>query len=514
MRSQSPPSLECPDGTCRQNFADLDTFHGHWKEHRDQCPFPSCEIQPNSKYNFGRHCARAHSDHFVEYQSVHQTACKHLCGKLYSRANVSNLKRHEKTCCGHRSRRQPQDPAIRVNLVNDDATSATDQGSHYGRTSATVRFFSQTSASGTSEYSPSPDRRVSLEAARDFGCWRDSRPIVEAMEKLQQVLAGGPAAAAFKAFTVSLDNLGPFTQVSKHSSPGELYEVCEGTLIGQLDKTVDLADVQQDDRQSGMYGSVPERTLTPLSTSSKRRTDIGDADSLHPSFKRQKPVEIQGSDQTSTTLDEVENSDSFSYDHMVDVAAEVRLTYDCRQIDPLTVIKTINILRSDPHCDPISFHNDVFINILKSQIWKVFAYFRLMRLHQKITSLALLFVYRVMSETRKLNRNHNHNRKLGSQRRTIGLALILAERLYNAKVGNLFWAEMTGIPLDQIMIMENRFCAKISISLSVDETSKLSDTVDWLSGRHDEFRITSLQSNLARINGMMNEYLRDQSLHP
>jgi hypothetical protein len=336
------------------------------------------------------------------------------------------------------------------------------------------------------------------------------------MEKLQQVLAGGPAAAAFKAFTVSLDNLGPSIQVSKHSSPGELHEVCEGTLIGQLDKTNDLADVQQDGRQSGLsgtYGSVPERTLTPPPTSSKRRVDTGDADSSHSSLKRHRPVKTGGSDQTLTTQekygnqnitssseDEIDNADiySFSDDRMVEVAAEVRLTYDCVQINPLTVIKTINMLRSDPHFDPISSHNDVFTNNLKSQIWEVLAHFRLMRLHQKTTSLALLFVYRVMSETRKLNRNHN--RKLGSQRRMIGLALMLAERLYNAKLRYLFWAEVTGIPLDQIMSMEIKFCAKTSMSLSVDVTSELFDRLDWLFGRHDGFRIASLQSHLTRIN--------------
>jgi hypothetical protein len=35
---------------CRQNFTDLDTFHGHWKDHKE-CPFPSCEIRPKSEYN-------------------------------------------------------------------------------------------------------------------------------------------------------------------------------------------------------------------------------------------------------------------------------------------------------------------------------------------------------------------------------------------------------------------------------------------------------------------------------
>jgi hypothetical protein len=329
MRSQPLPFFECSDSTCRSILADLDTFHGHWKEHRDQCPFPSCEIRPKSKYNFGRHCARAHSDHFVEYQSVNQTACKHHCGKLYSKANVSNLKRHEKTCRGCRGRRQPGYTAIIVDLVDADPTSATDQGSHFDDTSGTVQNSGQSSETGTSQSSPSPDRRVSLEAARDFGCWRDSRPIVEAMEKLQQVLASGPAAATFEAFKISLDNLGPIIQVCRHSSSGKLNEVREAISAGRSDKTVDLADVQQRGCQSGMYDDVPERTLAHISTSSKRRISTGDADSSQSSFKRHKPVEIQGSDQTSTTLDEIEDTNSFNDERMVEVAAEVRLTYDC-----------------------------------------------------------------------------------------------------------------------------------------------------------------------------------------
>jgi hypothetical protein len=315
------------------------------------------------------------------------------------------------------------------------------------------------------------------------------------MEKLQQVLASGPAAATFEAFKISLDNLGPIIQVCRHSSSGKLNEVREAISAGRSDKTVDLADVQQRGCQSDMYDDVPERTLAHISTSSKRRISTGDADSSQSSFKRHTPVEIQGSDQTSTTLDEIEDTNSFNDERMVEVAAEVRLTYDCFWINPLTVIKTINMLRSDPHFDPTLPYNDVFMNNFKLRFWQVLEHFRLMMLHKKITSLALLFVYRVMSETHKLNRNHN--RKLGSQRRMIGLALMLAERLYYAKLRNLFWAEVTGIPSDQIMIMQNEFCAKTK----VDDMSKLFDRVDWLFGRHDRFRITSLQSNLTRIDG-------------
>lgn len=128
MSSQSASPFDyhdCPDTTCGQSFATLDAFHKHWTRHRGRCPFPECETPIRSKYNFGRHCARKHSDYFIEYQHVEMTACKYHCGKVYSKANVSNLRRHEKTCSQKRDRQQPVDGDLRSPTVEENIHSST-----------------------------------------------------------------------------------------------------------------------------------------------------------------------------------------------------------------------------------------------------------------------------------------------------------------------------------------------------------------------------------------------------
>jgi hypothetical protein len=100
IRSDISCPLPCLDRDCGQTFANPNAFFEHWKRHI-RCPFPSCVKSVKSKFDFERHCQRKHVDYFPELWSVKKTACKHHCGKLFTKANVSNLKRHEKTCRGN-----------------------------------------------------------------------------------------------------------------------------------------------------------------------------------------------------------------------------------------------------------------------------------------------------------------------------------------------------------------------------------------------------------------------------
>jgi hypothetical protein len=185
---RSPGPYECPDSTCGQDFADLDAFYKHWTQHRKQCPFPSCVTRIDSKYNFGRHWARKHADHFTSHQSFEKTACKQHCGKLYSKANVSNLRRHEKTCRANRDQIRPPDSAIKVISADGDATSATDRDTHHVDAPNPLHDIDEYSRDSRSQDVPSPDqpgfvflhspdKRIS-----SAGCWRESKPIVEAVK--------------------------------------------------------------------------------------------------------------------------------------------------------------------------------------------------------------------------------------------------------------------------------------------------------------------------------------------
>lgn len=253
-RSSTPHG--CPDSTCGQNFADLDAFYKHWSRHKDQCPFLTCNTRINSKYNFGRHCARKHGDYFHEYRIIDRTACKHHCGKLYSQADVSNLRRHERTCRGDRTQRQPQDPTIRVDLVDGDLTSATNQSSHWDDTPEVVHESVGSSRSGTHYDSLSSGQLAlvkthgphgAIDPARDAGCWQDSRPVVEAVTSLERFLADGPAADALQAFTIFLDNLGPSVNIPRLSNLTVLNDPPE-----RLDQSVDSDSVQQGGSERSM----------------------------------------------------------------------------------------------------------------------------------------------------------------------------------------------------------------------------------------------------------------------
>jgi hypothetical protein len=256
VRFQSPNAYGCPDSTCGQNFADPTTFYKHWTRHKDECPFPTCKTRIHSKYNFERHCARKHGDYLPEFRGVEKTACKHQCGKLYCKADISNLRRHERTCRGDRIRRQPQNPTTRVDLVDGDLTSAINQSSHWVDTPEAVHESVEFSRSGSHHDSLSSSQLAlvkthslhrAIDPARDAGCWRDSRPVVKAIISLERFLADGPAADALQEFTVFPENLGPSVNIPRLSNltgPNEPPE--------RFAQSVDSDSVQQRDSERGM----------------------------------------------------------------------------------------------------------------------------------------------------------------------------------------------------------------------------------------------------------------------
>lgn len=276
-------------------------------------------------------------------------------GRLTPRRSKTGFRLRE-PCRGKRGRNQPQDPAIRVDL-SDDAMFATDQGSYYDNTSEDLRRLDESSRGDDLNDDSSLNRPVLLDSynfpgriapARAVGCWRDDHLIVEAIETLQGVLAGGPAADALQAFTIFLDNLGPSIRIPTLASSGASIEARKETLIGLSDDSVNLDDVHQSSHESGInqdpYGTDrddDERAITCLPMKSKRRIDTEDADFSHVSSKRITPVKVHESFLISTTQekdrsrygDEDGHIKSFSQDCMVEVAAEVRLTYNCIKID-------------------------------------------------------------------------------------------------------------------------------------------------------------------------------------
>jgi hypothetical protein len=248
VRSQSPRSYGCP-GNCGQTSVGLNTFYKHWRQHVKQCPISNCKTRSSSKFNFKRHWEREHGNYFPDHPSVERTACRHNCGKLYSKADVSNMRRHERTCRGNRAGRQCPDPEIRVGFVHGAATLAADQSSHYVNTPETLSDLVESSRDGILPDSMSSDRLASerthnlhgtTDSARDYECWRDCRPVVEAIETIQGVLAGGPAADALQAFTTFLDNLGPSLHIPRLSVSNGSNDAPELS-----DKSVDSESVQQ-----------------------------------------------------------------------------------------------------------------------------------------------------------------------------------------------------------------------------------------------------------------------------
>jgi hypothetical protein len=344
VRSESSNLYWCPDSTCGQTFVDLDTFYKHWTRHREQCPFPLCRTKIDSKYNFGRHWARKHADHFAEFQHVEEMPCRINCGKSFSRADVSNRKRHEKTCHGNL-----RHSAYEMYLLHDNVTPAAIQGSDHTNNSEVLRHVDEASRVGTFQDSLSSallkhNLQGRIIPARELGSWRDSRPILRAIHALQRNLVGGPAADGLEAFKTFLDSLGPSFQVPERFDSDSSKGTQEGTMVGQSDESADLDNLQrgcQSEIPRDVDSRIPdnERAIT---TSLKRRIDTEDADFSHASLKRCRPIGNQASGPTRRDKSEEINATCSSEDdsgdghitrcdedRLVKVAVEVRFAYDC-----------------------------------------------------------------------------------------------------------------------------------------------------------------------------------------
>jgi hypothetical protein len=499
---RSPGPYECPDSTCGQDFADLDAFYKHWTQHRKQCPFPSCATRIDSKYNFGRHWARKHADHFTSHQSFEKTACKQHCGKLYSKANVSNLRRHEKTCRANRDQIRPPDSAIKVISADGDATSATDRDTHHVDAPNPLHDIDEYSRDSSSQDVPSPDQPSFVflhspdKRISSAGCWRESKPIVEAIETLQRLLAGGPAADALQAFTVFLDNLGPSIHVSTVSSSGGLYGAA-----GQSDGILGLDDVQQRGRQSGVQSSVSDHeiTVTDQPTTSKRGINTEDVDFSHASSKKRRSVEYHELDQ------EIEDE---NLDIMLDVTIDVRIAYKCIWPSTLTVVKILKTFwthekrpTSHPHKDLDLSDVQAVENVTNFCEWFATVLVSLdLYLQPNIISLALLIVYRLkIGSCFKCKRGDGYH--------VVGIALMLAESFCEVKPHTaVYWAEVTGIPVARMIIMERRTSEDLDVYIESEmdwgtDKSGFVDSVNKSFALQPEFRDAPRQSLLPRIRG-------------
>lgn len=412
---------DCPDSTCGQSFADLDAFHAHWTRHKEKCPFPSCETPIKSKYNFGRHCARKHSGYFVEYQHVETTACKYHCGKLYSKANVSNLRRHEKTCRRKRDQRQP---------VNGDVPSATVEENLYANTSEPLPNLDI-------QDSPSPHRSTSLEdcdthetdgPTQGLQDWRENRPTVEAIESLQRIFAGGPEIDALHAFTRFLDNLGPSVHISSTSESSTLIRISS-----RSDKSDDPSSVQQ---------GVDERRINLEEAHSSNFPD------------RHERMEDQQSDEEA--FEERTFGAEVTHDvqsEMVEHAVKVRSTYDCVRADTLTTTKIIKKFEHSGDLD----HNEFQLPspLVLSQVSYFCESFAThiasiqLELNPNIVSLALVISYELYSYVRDDPK---------AEHPIVSAALILAEIIYDDDPHTaVSWAKATGISEDRIDHMKKTF---------------------------------------------------------
>lgn len=154
------------------------------------------------------------------------------------------------TCRRVRAQRQPPDPAIVVDLTDDDAMSTVDQGVYHANTAQNA---DEPPASGTFPDGPptdqlalldsqSPDNRISR-AGNDIRRRRDSQLINEAFQTLHQVLPAGPETDALRAFKSSLDNLRHSIHLPTHSSSDRPSEAWEGILAGRSAESFNLDDI-------------------------------------------------------------------------------------------------------------------------------------------------------------------------------------------------------------------------------------------------------------------------------
>ncbi|KAH0287842.1 hypothetical protein M436DRAFT_63421 [Aureobasidium namibiae CBS 147.97] len=462
--SESPFDYhDCPDSDCGQSFADLDTFHKHWTRHKGRCPFPFCETSVDSKYNFGRHCARRHTDYFVEHQRVEKTACKYRCGKSYSKADVSNLRRHEKTCRRKRDQRQP---------VDGDVPSATVAGNLYANTSEPLQnLHIQDSAS--------PHRPASLEdrntheiidPTQGLQNWRENRHTVEAIESLQRVLAGGPAFDALQAFTRFLDNVGPSVHRSMLADPSQ-----ENRAPVQSNDRAELEDVQQScDRPRIEVVDVKSSHFSPNKFVLAKHYD---SDFLfEPDFRYESDYE---SDHESIPEITLKNADSILRAAAEFWRCDVQTQHEKRDTDVPSM--------EEPEPKVITDFCRWFSNI--------FVCFKL-TFNPKILALAVLALYHLNVPLLES--------KFGGGKYAVVLALMLFARFYETSPHTVrAWVEATGVPEAQMVVIEAR------VSEGLDNV--LNKELDWVEdGRHLSHTMTRSLNLYARLRNPSPQWLLAQ----
>jgi hypothetical protein len=497
LRSRSIARYGCPDYNCGLIFPDLDAFYKHWRRHREQCPFPSCKTQVDSKYNFGRHCARKHGSYVHGLLTVEKLACKHSCGKLYPKADVSNLRRHERTCRGDRTERQPQDHAIRADLFNGDTILTTDQSSHCDNSPDTLRHFGGSSGGDTLQNSPFLDMSFLSEShnlhgsnvpARDVGSWGDSQLLAEAIGTLHRVLAGGPAANALRVFKLSLDNLGPFVPMNTLASSDGLYGPREGYLTRQPDMSVNPdGDIVQRSDQDG------RETGSPQDQSGSKRPDH-DRPVTFPPITPQGEISPEDEEISASTSEmfrpsgdhELEVSENDDQDDMVKFVAQVRVLYDCLRASTLTVSKITSLIVFGDHTalnrdsdSPVTSGSQLYHPAPSFCKWLSKALVTL-QLHSNVILLALLFVY--MFKRKDKHMEHQP----GSERRIIIIALRLADDSFATHLQTTRnWARVAGMKETDMFILERIMIPKAFKTLTISAA----DVLEW-SDRLFRFALT------------------------
>ena len=433
-------------------------------------------------------------------------ACKYHCGKLYSKADVSNLVRHEKTCRRNRDQRQ---------LV--DGHVLTDRGSLHANISGPVHDLEQSSGGDTSYDSAFQDQLAlfenlhgRIESVQKSSGWRNDRYIVEAIETLQRVLAGGPASGALKVFTRSLDNLGPFVQTSKLASSAVSNEKDDEALIRLSDDHGSLAEVRQNGYESCVTQdpwetdwSGRDHAVTRLPVTPKRKIDNDNADFPHVSPKRNRPVDLHDPISMITTQEEGDQGEKDEYKdkdaateededdeeegwdenedededededyddyvsrrtleihgHIVRAAAEVCSAHDEVLSITLTMTKSMYLIWLDRFPFPEQPNSSSVVTDLRSQISDVLSSYKLRNLHPNIITFAFVFLWWLLQKTHKLALD------VDSHYREIHIALMLAETYSEAKYTlREVWIKITGLSMHEMAVLGHE------LFLSIDDT--------------------------------------------
>jgi hypothetical protein len=447
-------------------------------------------------------------------------ACRYNCGKLYSKADVSNLRRHEKSgsCTG----RLPQkDFAVRIIHVNGDWTTTTGRDSRYANTNTTLNKpdglsendHQQSSASDRPGFIHTHSTFGSTNPARGARHWRDCQLTVEAIETLQSVFADGPAADALQAFTKFLNNLGPSIYVCTVSRSVGLDEECEETSAKHSDKLVDLNDDQQRGCQSDVSGSDPkhERITTRPPGMLKRRIDNSNETLSQVSPKKHRPVKTHEVLETSMRQDVVEDEytklssrigdENSSLEdcimslidnealsqrfirikgHMIQVALKVRIEFS--RTNMLMMIKTILALTTSWSTMDLPHNSTVLIDP-HSRILKATSSSSFQRLCPRVISLASLFLWGYERTWCTLCEPK------ASEPCITGFSVMLAAILYDAMngVADEAWAEIIGLHMTFVLDVRNDFEDMLTEDLWVIDMSELRSRLRRFFDHHAEF---------------------------